>query len=731
MTETVDALLRASVAAKRNALSEADAKSMLRDYGVHVPRGVTVGASLHGIDRALDALHAPYALKVMSPNILHKSDAGGVQLNLADSEAVAQAITTMSANPLISAAEIDGFLVEEMASPGIELVIGAIRDPDFGPMVMLGLGGIFVEVLADVAFRICPIERSDVEQMLQELKGSVLLDGVRGRTPVSREAIIDVVLRIAGNDGLLMHYGDQIEEIDLNPVIVNESELTVVDARVILSSDGCRDSDTELVPQEFSDQPVLERFTRLFEPRSIAVVGASATRAPLANTFIRRMQDYGYPGTIYPVHPKAQTIEGLPAYPSLAALPEPVDYAYVAMGASRIAPMLECANNRVRFVHVISSGFGEVEHGRELEAQLIKAARQGGCRVLGPNCLGLYSPRGGVTFSVGAPKELGHVGILSQSGGLSTDIIKRGQWRGLTFSALVSVGNCADIKPAELLEYLQADPHTRVIGLYLEDIKGGRRFFELLRADQARKPVVVLRGGRSRQGRLAAASHTGALAGDARAWQALSRQTGCVMVDSVDEFIDVLLALQTLPLRRTQPTQRVVLFGNGGGTSVLATDHFADQGLDVLPFEAPARDRLEALGLPPGTSVANPIDTPVGTLQEQDGFVAKTILDIVYDHALPDAIVMHLNLAAFVGRGTVDPVDNLIHVIETVQGERLGQCHLVLVLRSDGSAELEERKRVYRERALKAGIVVYDELVNAARALKGVAFVESFCHALS
>jgi acyl-CoA synthetase (NDP forming) len=414
----------------------------------------------------------------------------------------------------------------------------------------------------------------------------------------------------------------------------------------------------------------------------------------------------------------------------LAALPEPVDYAYIAMGAHRIAPMLAAANARVRFAHVISSGFGEVEEGRSLEADLVAAARVGGCRVLGPNCLGLYSPRGKVSFAHGAPAELGTVGILSQSGGLSTDIIKRGQWRGLRFSALVSIGNCADLGPADLLEFLLDDVHTEVIGLYLEDVKDGRRFFELLRADRANKPVVILRGGRSRQGRLAAASHTGALADETRSWRALARQTGCVLVDTVDVFIGALLAFQQLGVRRERPTRRVVLFGNGGGTSVLATDNFAEMGLDVLPFEGPARERLDALDLPPGTSVANPIDTPVGTLMEQDGFIAKTILDIVYDHAAPDAIVMHLNLAAFVGRGTIDPVDNLIHVVETVQAQRAGQCHLLLVLRTDGSPELEKSKRDYRARSLAVGIAVYDELIDAARALDAVRQVESFGNAL-
>jgi acyl-CoA synthetase (NDP forming) len=382
------------------------------------------------------------------------------------------------------------------------------------------------------------------------------------------------------------------------------------------------------------------------------------------------------------------------------------------------------AGGRVKFAQVLSSGFGETEEGRALEEELVTAARAGGCRVIGPNCLGLYSPRGRVTFPVNPPEQVGTVGIISQSGGLGTDIIKRGQWRGLGFSGVVTVGNSADLGPVDLMEYYFADPQTRVVGLYLEGVKDGRRLFELMRSPRATKPVVILKGGRSPQGNAAAASHTGALAGDQRAWEALSRQTPCALVSSVDEFIDALLAFQNLALRPDRPTRNVVLFGNGGGTGVLATDYFAELGLDIHPFGEATRTTLEALRLPPGTSVANPIDTPVGTLQEEDGWIAGKILDRVYDTSSPDAIVMHLNLASFVGRGDGDPVDNLIKVAERVQTTHPGRAHFVLVLRSDGSKELDDIKREYRERALAVGIPVYDEVTNAAQALSVVQHLE-------
>jgi len=471
---------------------------------------------------------------------------------------------------------------------------------------------------------------------------------------------------------------------------------------------------------------VIERFRPLFEPKTVAVVGASTKGTALPNVFIRRIREFGYGGAIYPIHPSAESIDGLKAYRSLGDTPEPVDYAYIAIAASQVPPLLEEARGRVRFAQVISSGFGEVDEGRELQETLVTAARAGGMRLIGPNCLGIYTPRGRVTFTEIGPEETGAVGIVSQSGGLGTDIIRRGLTRGLKFSGLVTVGNCADVGPNDLLEFYLADAQTRVIGMYIETAGDGRRLFEILRGARAAKPAVILKGGRTRQGRAAAVSHTGSLAGDDRAWVALSKQTGCVMTDTLDEFIDTLIAFQALAPQPRHPTRRVVLFGNGGGASVLATDQFARLGLDVEPFGRETVEALAALKLPPGTSITNPVDAPVGTLQQEDGRVAEKILDAIYASGRPDALVMHLNLSAFAGRTKTEVLDNLVQAALRVQARYPGQAHFVLVLRSDGEPALEERKRAFRARAVALGIPVYDEIANAGHALAGLAFHERF-----
>ena len=716
-------LLQDAISAGRSSLSEAEGKTILSSLGIQVPRS-SILAAPEEVETALADMTGPFVAKVMSPDILHKSDAGGVRLALADAPAVAAAIADMACKPSISNANVEGWLVEEMTPAGQEVVVGALRDPQFGAMLMVGLGGIFVEVLKDVTFRLCPIDRRDAYDMLRELAGFDLLQGARGRAPANIDALVRLMLKIGGAEGLLMSTGDAIAELDLNPVIVSSERAVAVDARFILrNSETCKSPGRRREPVD--DTNPLTRFRPLFEPETIAVLGASTKDTAIANTFIRRIKDFGFPGPIYPVHPKAAEVEGLKAYPDLASTPKPVDYAYVAITANRIPDAIQAADGRCRIAQIISSGFAEVADGVELQHQLVDKAHAAGVRLLGPNSLGTYSPRGGLTFPVGAPHEVGHIGVVSQSGGLSTDIIKRGQWRGIRFSGLVTIGNSCDLTPTDLLEYYFADPQTKAIGLYIEDIKDGRAFFDLLRSSAATKPVVILKGGRSAQGRLAAASHTGALASDERAWQALTAQTGTVMVAHVNAFLDALLALQSLDLRPTRPTRRVTLFGNGGGSSVLGSDAFAAVGLSVPPFEPATLDKLNALGLPPGNSVMNPIDTPVRTLQEKDGWIAGEILDIIHETAAPDAVAMHLNLAAFVGRGNTNPIDNLLSVVETTQKKHPDQAHFALALRSDGSPELENKKRDYKERARQANVPVYDEIPELAAALAAVAHLEA------
>ena len=473
-----------------------------------------------------------------------------------------------------------------------------------------------------------------------------------------------------------------------------------------------------------AEQPL----TPLFAPKSIAVVGASASSVTLANEFIRQSRRLGFSGRIVPLHPTAEAIEGLHCVRSFSEIEETIDYAYIAIAAERVPDLLAQAAGKLRFAQVISSGFGEIESGKALEARLLDVARASGIRVVGPNCLGMHSPRAGVTFIGQALGELGSVGVVSQSGGLAVDMILRGQEKGLRYSGLVTIGNSVDLGPAELLEFYLADPATKVIGLYLEDVRDGRRFFEALRNGQAQKPVVLLIGGQTQQGQRAAASHTGSLATEFEVWAGLGRQTGATITSTLDEFLNALLAFQTLDPISGSVLPRVVLFGNGGGTSVLAADAFARAGLDVSPMPAEAQDALAALNLPPGTSIVNPVDTPAATLRQEDGRVAERILEAIFALAKPHALVMHINLPVFMTASdrSHDVVGKLVEAALRVQAHHTRRTHFVMVLRSDGSAAAEERKRAYRETIVKHGIPIFDEMTEAAAAIAAVARLESY-----
>ena len=226
-------LIAAARATKRAALDEVAGKRLLTEHGIAVPKSVVVSGAAD-VEAGLMKLRPPFVLKVVSPDILHKSDAGGVRLNLLSAAEVIDAIAAMACRPGIQAARVDGYLIEEMAPPGQEIVVGGVHDAQFGPLVMIGLGGIFVEVLADVSFRICPITALDAEEMLDELKGAALLRGARGGKPVSRAAILDVLLKVGGEGGLLMTHMADIAEADINPVIVSEAGALAVDARFVL-----------------------------------------------------------------------------------------------------------------------------------------------------------------------------------------------------------------------------------------------------------------------------------------------------------------------------------------------------------------------------------------------------------------------------------------------------------------------------------------------------------------
>ena len=696
------AILDAAAARGQGALDEAAAKALLAEFGIAVPRGARFDAPGDAA-QAVAGLTPPLALKALSETPLHKSDLGAVQLGLSDAKAVAEAAADIADRLRAAGERGAGFLVEEMARPGAEIVIGGLIDGQLGPAVMLGAGGIHAEILGDSVFRLCPIDEADAWAMIEVLRIAPILKGARGRMGVDLDAIVAALMALAGPDGFFTRHAGRIAEFDLNPLIVRADGLTAVDARVVLGDPAPR-AEAQPAPD----------FSPLFWPRTVAVAGASSTGNTVGNRYIRLLRDAGFAGAIFPIHPKAGEIEGLTAYPDIASVPEPIDYAFLTVPAGRVASVLEGAGGRLKFAQVMASTDPEAQAG--WEAKLVALARREGFRLLGPNCMGTHSPRGRVTFMEGAGSEPGPIGVVCQSGGLGMDMLLRGRRLGLCFSGLATIGNSVDVGPSDLLEHYLADDDTKVIGLYLEDVKDGPRFAQLARRNAGRKPIVVLPGGVTAQGGVAAASHTGAMGGSAKVWAALADQAGLILTETLDGFLDVLQLCQSFAPRPETAANGITFFGNGGGTSVLATDALDRAGLALARPDAAARAAFGEIELPPGASLANPIDLPAGVLKTEDGRVTARILDINRRLVRPHATIIHLNLPVIMGYRHIEGF--LPNLMEAVFGTGDGPAeHRVLVIRSDRSEQVDAWRRTFRTEAIRHGVPSFDEMPAAIEAL--------------
>lgn len=441
-----------------------------------------------------------------------------------------------------------------------------------------------------------------------------------------------------------------------------------------------------------------------FHPRSIAVIGASNDLNKLGGSEIRLLREAGYAGKIYPINPKEESIQGLKAYPSVADVPDEVERAVIIL-PTRLVPdaVRDCAKKKVKVVQIYSAGFGEFgEAGKALEQELLAAAKEAGMRIIGPNCIGTYSPSGRISFISGTSLQSGHVAFVSQSGGIAFDIIDRGEVLGIRFSKVISIGNSIDLDHPDYLEYLLEDPDTKVIGCYMESVRDGQRLLQLLKRLTPKKPVVVLKGGRTESGTQSVASHTGSLAGNYQIWQALFRQTGVIPVTSVDEMLTALLALQSL---KTYPAGRVAMIGNGGGATVLATDTLEERGLKLAKLSSTTVERIAQLGVANNGRNVNPIDLPAYELSVKEGQLFGDLVRAFSQDPNVNYILFHINLIPFATYGNLAEIlEQFARQLETVDPSAV---NLVGVLRSNEKPEIEAVRFEAMRKLHQLGIPVF------------------------
>ncbi len=532
-------------------------------------------------------------MKVISPQISHKSDAGGVITTILSASEAERAFDRISHDVKVfdPSAVISGIIIEQQKTKGLEILVGGRIDPTFGKVITVGMGGTLVELIRDVSIRILPVSLEDIDAMLQELQAFPLIKGFRNEPPRDKQGLIMLIDTVAR----FFIESPHVVEFDLNPVFLYEQGVCVVDARIYVSDDDSARKG-EQKPSVLPD---------ILNVKSIAVVGATPEPNKVGYAVLRNL--LAFPGKVYPVNPKHTKILGRDVFPSLASIPDQVDIAVVVVPA-RVVPQVvkEAGEKGIPLVIIISSGFRESgKDGSDLESRVLEIARNYGIRIMGPNCLGIMLPHQGIntTFDPVSPRP-GNIAFISQSGAIISTIVDWSLPEEIGFSAVISIGNQADLTFEDFLQYLRDDPSTKAIILYIEEIREGKRFMKIARDVTVKKPVVALKSGSSRIGRMTAASHTGSLSGSYEVYMASFWESGIIPVRSMRE------AFQTAELLSSEGYPkgiRAIVISNAGGFAVLSSDYAERFGIDLVDFSPVVLAELDAI-LPADWNRRNPID---------------------------------------------------------------------------------------------------------------------------
>ncbi|MEV0082621.1 acetate--CoA ligase family protein [Saccharopolyspora sp. NPDC050642] len=592
-------VLDAVRAAGRAALTAPEAKALCDAYGIP-----TAGEGLAtSADEAVSLARefgGPAALKIVSPDILHKTDAGCVLVDVNGDEAVRAGYAQVLANAhaFTDNPAIAGVQVQQMVG-GHEVIVGATTDPTFGKVVAFGLGGVLVEVLKDVTFRLAPLSAEQARSMLDDIAAADVLRGARGSEPVDADALADVLRRVSD----LVHDFPEIAELDLNPVFATAAGATAADVRIVLATKE------SAPPVRHSPEAILHAMQRLMNPRSVAVIGASNEDGKIGNSVMKNLINGGYAGEIHPVNPKADEILGRKAHRSITDVPGEVDVAVFTVPAKFVAAALEeCGQKQIAAAVLIPSGFAETGN-HELQAEVVEVARKHGIRLLGPNIYGYYYTPQNLCATFCTPYDVrGGVALTSQSGGIGMAILGFSRTTKMGVSAIVGLGNKSDVDEDDLLTFFEQDDNTHCVAMHLEDLKDGRAFVEAAQRVTKKKPVVVLKAGRTDLGARAASSHTGALAGNDKVYDDILRQSGVVRAPGLNEMLEYARGIPVLP---TPKGENVVIITGAGGSGVLLSDACVAAGLRLMDIP-PDLDEEFRRYIPPFGAAGNPIDITGG-----------------------------------------------------------------------------------------------------------------------
>jgi 3-hydroxypropionyl-CoA synthetase (ADP-forming) len=617
--EKVVKILDDAIRKGSNVITEEDAKSILSIYGIRVPDYSIVTTDSEAMTKAKE-IGFPLVAKIVSDQILHKTDVQGVKIGLQNENEVRETFLDMY-NRLSKEYKIKGVLLEKMVPKGIELIVGLQNDPQFGPVIMLGLGGIYTELFKDVSFRVLPISKEDALDMINDLKAKEILKGFRGAQEINLDMLCDAIIKI-GDLGFDM--AEYINSVDFNPIIVYPDSYYVVDAKIILASN----TDKNIVSQSIPDSSYMDIF---FNANSIALIGASPEEGKIGNSVLKSLSKYDYKGKIYPVNAKGyDEILGLKAYKNLGDITENIDLVIVTVDLKFVPSILEtCGKIGIHNMVIISGGGKELGGERaEIEQKVKELSSKLNVRIIGPNCIGMFNGENRLDCAFQGHDRMvrprrGDVAFLSQSGTIGIAFMETSDSFGM--SKMISYGNRSDVDEADMIWYLSEDPKTNVIGLYVEGLGDGRKFMNTAKKviKEKKKPVVVFKNGRTQRGAKQAASHTGSLGGSYSVVKGAFDQAGIISVDSYEELTGALKALTWQPVPRGN---KVALVTNGAGPIIAAIDHFEKLGLKIADLSEETKRKFKE-HYPATYVIGNPLDVTGSANADDYRFAIQTFME--------------------------------------------------------------------------------------------------------
>lgn len=624
----------------RTKLTEFEAKQVLAAAGIAGTREELATGEQTAVSSA-QKIGYPVVLKISSPDILHKTDAGGIKVGLTDDEAVRQAYQEImdAINEKHPAAKIDGVLVQEMVEGGIETILGVANRPPFGPVVAFGLGGVFVELLKDVTMRLAPVDENGAADMLDEIKGSKMLDGYRGQAGADRAALARTIVRLSD---LAVTYHADIEELDINPLVVKGDRIVALDALITLRQEdqGAREKPAK--------SEVLNDIRAVLEPKSVAVIGASTNPTKTGHVLLKNIVVNGFPGKVYPINPTADEILGLKAYPKILDVPGDIDLVFFLLPGKFVPTLFEdCHKKGVKAAVIIAAGFAEVGgEGKKEQEKLAALIRKTGVRALGPNSIGFINMDQNLvaSFILFENWEDGSIALGGQSGifaGAVADQLMTRTVQRIGIGKSIIFGNKIDLDESDYLEWAWKDPGTDQVALYLEGMQNPRRFFSIANKAKADLPIVVLKPSRTKAGAKASASHTGSLALDDTIVDHAYRQYGITRAYDLEEFLEYMKVFQYQPLPQGN---RVGIVTFSGANGVMASDELEASGFVQAEFSPRTQKRINKF-IPEWQPPLNPLDlwAALGAgnrLAHEEG-----ILSVLDDENVDAVLVILLGLA--------------------------------------------------------------------------------------